>query len=241
MANEIIAINMTVGRVLESIPGWNELDRKDQTFIDKEIKALEASLVDYGMSRLAIGERLANIQEKMSKRMFAAFLQAYSFKRSTAYKNIKEFRNASQRLSKPILSRAAARNMNLLGEKEDRPLGVYTEAAKRLPPPNSTDPKVIDQYLDTLEQAKKRSDARSTKMAEVEADADVLLVQAYRFVSNRLTKLPNRGRAKRAFVDSLVGMMLSEIGVSSAQTFEPESIPEGFKGEVGRPRRQEVA
>jgi hypothetical protein len=107
---------------------------------------------------------------------------------------------------------------------------------KRIPPTSSEDPQVIDQYLDSIEESRKRGDARSSKMIEVEEDTEVMLQQAYRMVSSRLKKIPNRGKARRVWVDKLVGMILTELGVSGQQSFQPEGIPEGFVAQVGRPR-----
>jgi hypothetical protein len=128
-----------------------------------------------------------------------------------------------------------ARNMPLLGENDDKPLGAYTNAVKRIPPTKSEDPAVIDQYLDSIEESRKRGDARSSKMAEVNEDTDVLLEQAYRFVSSRLKKIPNRGKGRRQWMDRLVGMLLTELGISGSQTFEPEGVPIEFIPKVGRP------
>lgn len=240
----LAATDMSPSTLLQTLPGWDGLSRKDQIFIERETKGLGEALADYGRSRLAIGERLTNIKDKLPAGMFAKYLGAYHFKRSTAYKTMAEYKNAVQWLPEPVLRRAMARNMPLLGESDESPLGPYTKAVKRLPAPESEDPIVIDQYLDSLEESRKRTDARSPKMAEVDEDSEVLLKHAYRFVSTRLKKIPNRGKARRVWMDKLVGMLLTELGVSGGQTFTAEGIPEEFVAQVGRPRiygEEEVA
>lgn len=240
MAN-LITVDTSPTSLLKSIPGWDELDRKDQLYIEKETKSLGVALSDYGFSRLAIGEHLNNVQTRLRKGMFAKYLRAYHFKRSTAYKSIKSFQNASAHLPEAVLKMAMARNMPMLGESDDQPLGAYTDHTKRIPPPQSEDPEVISQYLDSIEAAKKRADGRSTKMTEIEEDADVLLKQTYRFISVRLNKLPSRGKARRVWADKLFGMVLSELGVSGSQSFAPEAIPDEFIAVKGRPRTIEAA
>lgn len=239
MTNALAVTDMSPTNLLKTLPGWENLERKDQIYVEKETLALGTTLAEYGQSRLAIGEKLTNIQDKLPKGMFSKYLQAYHFKRSTAYKSIKSYRNSVQHMPEFVLREAMRRNMPILGESDDRPLGVYTDYAKKLPPPASDDKAAINQYLDTLEAAKKRADGRSRRKAEIEADADVLLKQSYRFVSSRLNKLPNRGRTRRAWVDQLVGMLLTKMGVSGGQTFEPEAVPDEFVAQVGRPRKDE--
>lgn len=224
--------------LLNTLPGWENLQRKDQIAVERATKTLEGVLMDYGRSRLAIGEQLSVIQEKLqSTNMFSKYLETFHFKRSTAYKAIKEYSNAVQWLPEPVLRRAMSRNMPMLGAEQERPLGVYTDPVKRLPPPDTEEPKVIDQWLDTIEQARIRADSRSKKFIEVEADFEALLIQAYRFASLRINKLPKGSKIRRQFLDKLVGMLLAELGIASGQTFEPEAIPEGYRAEVGRPRK----
>lgn len=229
--------------ILQTLPGWENIPRKDQIYIEKETKGLGEALENYGKSRLAVGERLTNIQEKLPAGTFSRYLKAYHFKRSTAYNTIASYKNAVQWLPEPVLLRAMARNMPLLGASADQPLGIHTKAVKRLPPTQSKDPVVIDQWLDTIEELTKKTDARSPKMVEVDEDTDVLLLQAYRLVSSRLKKIPNRGKSRRVWLDKLVGMLLTEMGTSGHQTFEAEGIPEGFVAKRGRPRiyEEEVA
>lgn len=223
--------------ILKTLPGWDALNKRDQALIEKETLDLSEAIMGLGRSKLAIGEHLMRVQEKLEPlRMFTRYLDAYNLKKSTAYNHITAFKNATQWLPKPVLDAAIVRNMSIIGIKEDKPLGIYTDAVKRIPPPATNDPKKIAEYLDSVEASQKRTDGRSKRMAEVEEDPEVLLKQAYRFVVSRLNKLPSRGKARRSFIEQLAGMMISELGVSSSLSFMPEAIPHGFRAEVGRPR-----
>jgi hypothetical protein len=237
MANTTTALSESAPtNLLTTLPGWDTMPRKDQIYLEKETRALGSALHDFGQSRLAIGERLSNIQERLPKGMFTSYLKTFHFKRSTAYKHITSYKNAVQWMPDPILKVAMERNMPLLGEKDDEPLGVYTVSAKRLPPPKTEDKNKINQYLDTLEEdARKRSNR--PKKAGVTESEDDLLKQAYRFIAGRLEKVT--ARRKRQFIGRLAGMLLSDIGVSQAQSFDPEAVPEEFVPVVGRPRKEQ--
>lgn len=240
MPNELVPVNM-----LSALQGWSTLTSREQALVEKETKALGEALIGYGRSRLAIGEHLTRVREVLEpKQLFSKYLAAYNLKRSTAYKHMTSYENASRSLPEPVLRVAMARNMNMLGDSPDQPLGVYTDVTKRLPPPRTEDPKKIHEYLDTVEEArlkKKRNVRKSRQMEEIEYDADVLLKECYRFIDSRLQKLPSRGRARRQWMDRLVGMMLTRIGVSGSHSFEAEGIPADFPAVVGRPRQDSAA
>lgn len=234
---QLAALNDSTLGVLKGIPGWENLDKKDQIMVEKETRGLSDAIMGFGRSKLAIGQHLAAVQEKLEPlRMFTKYLAAYNLKKSTAYNHITAYNNARTWLPAPVLEAAMLRNMSIIGVKEDKPLGIYTNAVKRIPPPNTNDPKKIADYLDSVQIAQQKADGRSRKMEDVEVDHEVLLKSAYRFVISRVNKLPTRGKARRAFMDQLVGMLLSDIGVASDITFSPEAVPDGFRAEVGRPR-----
>lgn len=224
---------------LKLLPGWGALTKKDQTLVEEETEALSAELLNFGRSKLAIGERLAKLQAVLEpQRMFRKFLGAYNFRRSTAYNHIAGFNNAKALLPAPVLERAMERNMNILGHKEAEPLGMYTHTIKRLPPPNSKDPKVIDTYLDSVEKGRqKERHRRARTITEVEHDPGTMMKEAYRYVNIRVQKIPNRGRARRSWLESLAGMLLTQVGIQSAVSIAPEAVPEDFEAIVGRPKK----
>lgn len=240
MAN-IAVIGSAPVAMLKNLPGWEDLDQTSQNIIERETHGLEREFRDLGKAKLAIGKRLATIQDTLGRKMFKNYYTMFQLKRSTAYGYAEGYRNAAKALPMSILMRAAARNMNLISTDKNKPLGAYTDHAKKIPPPESEDPVVIDQYLDVLNTSRLKSDSRSKRIAEIEIDERVLLLYTYRFASNRLSKIPSRGKAKQTFLDRLVGMLLTELGISNGKFFEPEAIPEGFRGEVGRPRKESAA
>jgi len=233
--------------LLSTLSGWDTLPRKDQIFIEKETRALGESLADYGRSRLSIGERLTNIQSRMGRGMFAKYLKAYHFKRSTAYATIKAYNNASQHLPEAVLKIAMARNMPILGESDESPLGAYTKSARRMPPPDSKDPVVINQYLDSLESAKVKDDGRSRRMKEINADPEETAKKCYRAIITFIRRLPSSGdnrkdkRDQISFAENVFGMVFADLGMSSAKLIEPQAAPDEYRAVVGRPRKEEAA
>lgn len=212
--------------------GVGELEPREKQILEREAKALRSDMVTFAQSKLAIGEHLLKIHEILEpKRVFGRFLDNLrsGLSKKTAYRYIEGFQNAGQILSEPILREAMARGMNMLGTG-DKPLGRYTLAVKRLPPPRSTNPKVIDQYLENVQEK-----TREIYSNELERDEDELVKEVFRFFDARFQRLPNHHKTRRRFVETLGGMMVARLGVSSPQTFEPVAI-DTVRAVRGRPR-----
>ncbi len=47
----LAATDMSPSNLLQTLPGWDGLSRKDQIFIERETKGLGEALSDYGRSR----------------------------------------------------------------------------------------------------------------------------------------------------------------------------------------------
>lgn len=216
---------------LHSLNGWDELDASTRKSVETETKNLSEAIVTWGKSRLAIGEHLTKIQEKLEpQRMFGKFLDAFNLKRSTAYNYITGYKNASSVLSDNILQVVSSRGINMIGIRETQPLGVYTDAVKKIPPPTSSNMADINDWLKRVESVRKKS-----RPAEI-VDTELMMKECYRYVATRLGKVPSKGRSRRAWLDRLVGMILTEVGISNGANFTPEGIPEEFRAVPGRPR-----
>jgi hypothetical protein len=216
--------------------GVGELEPREKQILEREAKALRSDMVTFAQSKLAIGEHLAKIHEILEpKRVFGRFLDNLrsGLSKRTALRYIDGFHNAAAMLPEPVLREAMARGMNILGHTEDRPLGRYTLAVKRLPAPKSNNPKVIDAYLEEV--AEKTRELYSN---ELERDEDELVKEVFRFFDARFQRLPNSHKTRRRFVETLGGMMVARLGVSTPQTFEPVAI-DTVRAVRGRPRHKE--
>jgi hypothetical protein len=61
--------------------------------------------------------------------------------------------------------------------------------------------------------------------------------EAFGVVRNSFTRLPNNLKIKRQWTEQLAGMMLTLLGVATAQMIEPNAIPPSFIKRRGRPRK----
>lgn len=240
-------------QAFEQLRFWNQLKDREQDTILSEAKQLSAALMMHGSSGLAIGEHLINIQKvlKPYEGAFAKFLRNFRFTERTAYRYIVAYNNAAERLPEPVLKAAMARGMNILGYTQDRPLGTYSGAYEVLKPLPSRydDPADANRVLDQLEQVRKEIKADPEKKAaiekrlkrqhedlveEIRTEPKFLLKHSYRTVKNALRHVSSRKR--RDWLESLVGMLLTEINIGHQTTFKPEAIPEDFRQGRGRPR-----
>lgn len=224
---------------------WAKLSEAEQmTVTDEGFKLSQALLVN-GASRMAVGEHLTNLQGTLEPHnLFGRFLKTFHFSKRTAYRFISGFKNAKAKLPEPILKAAMARGINMLGDTDQKPLGVYTDAVQRLPPPATADPAQANAWLDAVEQTRitvrqEANDAApgngSFTLPEP-TDPQTALKECYRFVALRYKKLPTGARVRSKWLSGLVGMLLSELGVSGVQTFAPQAVPEDFRIVRGRPK-----
>lgn len=223
--------------IVQNADWWGEIEKAGQSKLLKEMKGLEQTMIIGTQSRITLGKHLSAIQEALAPiKKFNRFLQAYNLKRSTAFKAINSYKNAQKWLSEDILAAAAARNMNMLGESEDAPLGVYSTCVKRTPPPEDNNIDKINTWLHSIELSRRREIAQTRKRAEeVGLDEDQALKECFQFVNRRLAKMPTRSRVRTQWLEKLSGMLFRQIGVSTIRSIEPQAAPEEFTRGVGRP------
>lgn len=219
-----------------------KLSEDEKTAVVNETHLLAKALLDYGKSRLAVGEHLAKLQSLLEPHnLFGRFLKNFHFSKRTAYRYIAGFNNARAKLPEVVLKAAMARGVNIVGDTEMKPLGVYTDAVAKLPPPQSATEEQANTWLNQIEQVRKETRASGEAglfAVPVPQDPQTLLKECYRFVSLRYKRLPNNSRTRATWVRSLVGMLLADLGVSGEQTFAPHAAPEEFKAQRGRPSPQ---
>jgi hypothetical protein len=212
-----------------------ELDPKERATLEKETKGLGSDMVNFGRARMAIGERLVRIREILQpKGVFVRFLDEIRFDRKTAYNLMNGFENAKANLPEIYLLAAMSRGLDMMGTNEERPLGRFTEAVAALPPPKTQDPKKVHDYLDKVVQFRKEH-----YLQERTYSLDRIELECFRFVDSRVKRLPRSHKARKAFLDAHVGMLMTAMGISNRQSFEPIAIAEGVRAKRGRPRKVE--
>src|SRR6185369_5109122 len=163
------------------------------------------------------------------------------FSVKTAYRYMNGFKNAQRELPEAVLSVAMARGYNMIGESEQKPLGIYTSAVRQLPPPENPTREQANQWLDSVEQVRKKTrSAPVTEFAEeaetVAQDPELLLKECYRFIDNRFKKLPESARVRQRWMRDLISYEMSLVGIDKSTPFMPKQPPSDFKAERGRPR-----
>jgi len=225
----------------DTLSWWKKLNNDEQSAVMHEGRLLAQALLDFGKSRLAVGEHLSKLQGLLEPHnLFGRFLKNFHFSKRTAYRYIAGYNNAKARLPETVLKAAMARGVNIVGDTEVKPLGVYTEAVAKLPPPSQATEVQANTWLDQIEQVRKETRAQASGggmfTVPVPQDPQTLLKESYRFVSLRYKRLPNSSKVRASWVRSLVGMILADLGVSGEQTFTPHKAPEDFVAQRGRPQ-----
>lgn len=233
----------SVGSITESTL-WEKLKTKlnedEQKLVQEETRSLAVAMVQLGTSRLSIGEHLVRLQGVLEPHnLFGRYLKNFNFSKRTAYRYIKGFQNAKALLPAKVLEVAMARGVNIIGETEAKPLGIYTAAVAKLPIPTNANEQQAVTYLDQLENVRKQDRSTSDQLfaVAVPQDPTTLLKECYRFVALRYRRLPNNSRQRANWIRSLVGMLLADLGVGGQQTFSPQAVPEGFKAPRGGARQ----
>jgi hypothetical protein len=241
----------------QALPFWEKLNTNEKAELQEEGQHLAAAMLMHGASGLAIGEHLFRINENLKKihGAWSRFVKEWGFKTErTAYRYVLRYKNAKELMPPNVVKVAMMRNLALYGDKDDRPLGAYTEVAKMLPPPRNPDIEQANRYLDQLESHRKEKLAIEKKRAEKDGEVRIIalpatsknkelwLMDCYRMFRSRFRRLPSSktSDARKEFVHSFVGYILNEAGMSAA-SFKAEAIPEQFKAERGRPSLQRAA
>lgn len=230
--------------MFSSMNGWDKLNDAEKATVTSEGHALAQAMLIVGAGRLAIGEHLTNLQGTLEPHnLFGRFLKKFNFSKRTAYRAISGFKNAKAQLPEPILKAAMARGINLLGENDQKPLGVFTDAVRKLPPPSNPDAMQANTWLDQVEQVRKDSRQEASDAAGTDAfvmpeptDPQTSMKECFRFVSGRFKHLPTTPRVRANWVRGLIGMLMTELGVANAGAIQPQAIPEDFRVQRGRPR-----
>lgn len=209
---------------LRELRGWTKLDPKEQTAVLSESRELGRALYQEGQSRLASGRILDNISQILApKKLFARFLRRYfHMTRQTAYNYIKLWKAAEKDAPKPVLDLALSRNYRIV----NRP-----EIFKTYPPPKTTNPQKLIEYLDRIETQK-------PKVVTIHKNPKGLLRQTLHQVEAAWRQVPVLERAD--FARELIGMEMTLFGWRAEQTFKPLPVADDGHG-TGRQRRKHVA
>ena len=206
-----------------TMKGWDGLESAEQQSIKTETAALAKALEVSGRAKLAIGEHLFKIQQILEpRRIFNRYLKTLPFglSRATAYRYIDNYTVARTLLPAPVMKVAMMRSTENLNLK-------MVEAT---PPPKTQNVTKINDYFDRLRTGPKLVEAKSQT-------PDALKKDCYNYVHLRFQRLPNNGKTRSAWIHSLCGMLITEMGVGNPISVEPVAIPDDYRVSRGRPRK----
>lgn len=211
---------------LSTLEGWDKLEPSEQSTVEMKTDATRQRLKLERESRLAIGRDLSEIREILKpKGLWLAFLEvAFGWSERTAYRYIEGFDMASTNVPQPVLQIAIERGSRSIANKA---------LIKKMPPPKTTDPKLIGEYLDELDK---------TKLPSIvdEPTLDERIKLCLHFVGNHYEKIHEK-KQKTAFMRSLLGMELAKFGIASELSIAPIAIPEDYRIARGRPTKDKAA
>lgn len=221
-----------------ALPWWDKLSQQEQSSVFAESQSLAQSMLLQGQARLRVGEHLSALQGILTPHnLFVRFLRTFRFSQKTAYRYIAGYKNAAARLPQSVLTAAMARGINIIGDTEEKPLGVYTKAAEALPPPKEANEVQATTWLDQIEQVRKqnRSDDRAG-ITLVVGNPDALKREVVRFAANRFEKLPTNKKTREKWAREVLSLLMTKFGVSVPQTYSPMPVPSDYEVQRGRPK-----
>lgn len=227
-----------------------KVKEKDIEPLRDDMLGLAAAKLAHLQSGLAMGQRLASIQARTTpyKGILPKIMKGFGLTTRQGYRLIASFNNAANAFPEAVLKAAMIKGLDFVSYNEKQPLGKYTDIVQRLlPPPRNADPATANKYIDQLEQTykekRKAQKARGKKISnsaasDIERDPKFLKRQQYRGIKNALEYIPKRQQLE--WFESLVGMVMTHLGIASQKTFKPEAVPEEFDRGAGRPAQAEA-
>ncbi len=160
---------------------WNVLSASEQLSMLIGPPALTEEMVKFGMSRLAIGERLLNIRGVLEpNRNFINFLKTQCrFSKADVYRYIETYMRVRDNVPDLVLRTAIARGYDVI----DMTIIV------RRPPPKAQDRTKIVKDPERIEEARRKERSTSHE-PEFSYDSDTLMREAFNFVFDALRPHP---------------------------------------------------
>lgn len=233
-----VALTLTA---LSNLSWWGQLNQEDQLLVKTEVTELRRAKFREGASKLDQGKHLLALRDALEpKRCFVRLLDTMRINTRTAYRYMDLYKEARRRFPGEQINWILASGIDIW---------KYPDSVlKRNPPPQLTsDIREIKQYEKKLVQ-----DVRLLKKGRLEGSkkdgdeyqpptTDELMGQCFAFWRARFRQLPNNSKSRANWTRDLVGMLLTEMGVSGSQSFSAIAVPEEFRRGPGRPKTLEAS
>jgi hypothetical protein len=209
------------------MPWWDILTPSEQRNVLLATQSLTEEMQRHGLSKLAIGRELVRLREILEpKRKFCDYLRRNfpTCSVATAYRWIENYENAKQLLPERFVDVAMAQGYHV----------IDAEVISKNPPPRTHDRTKIIAYLAQLSNAR-----RSVRPARGAADPDALARECVNLISARYRRLPEDEVGRSMWLESLLSVLLSELGANDDLLATASAVPR--QGKHIRRRSRKIA
>lgn len=213
---------------------WEKLDRDEQRVVVEESQALGRALFQVASSRLEMGKRMIKLRDTL-KEYFRDHMRNFHISERTYFRIIEDYKETTKLLTPKVMPVIMAANRDF-GRKS------YRLILKKNPPPDTSDSTQILSWADGVEREHKAymKAAKGRKALEGEivrptVEPEALLEKAFRPARLQFHRLSTEHKVRSNWMRKLVGMLMTELGVSGQMSFSPVAVPEEFRRGRGRP------
>jgi len=218
---------------IEQYDGWKKivekLEKPQQEQLKDETQQVWKLQDMLGETELGLGEHLTKINELLAPfRIFVSYIdEFFHMSRATAYRYMDQYKVGRKHLPEPVLEAAIARGTRI---KED----VLEQFVAENAPPQTQDPKVINDYITKLESV-------PTTPVKVETNPEVLEKEIVNFSRLRYDRLDLTPQAKAKWGRHVLGLLASVFAVKEQIMVSPIQVPESYVPKTGRPKDEKKA
>ena len=221
---------ISVGK-LTTLAYWEKLDAAQQTALSSTVEALSTELIGQWKSVLRAGKLVNDLYEQTNP--YGAFLRTLRalwgnfFSASSAYRYRNVYLATKQTLSEEVIDVAVASGISLVSADPNQPFGKYTDVVKALPAPKEGI-EGAHEWVAGFVVEKTKADKLFVVPEVSEASARKLTKECYLLLRSRFKRLPNNHKTRAKFVEDIVGYLMREAGISSPQSYSPQTPPNGW-------------
>jgi len=224
---------------LPRTPGWTSLSPEKQRWLQQETSdALEHRQMS-GVHALAEAAKLYSIEqglkyEKMSMRNF--FLVAYQGSYRNGRQKLKQFKALLDKWGMPALTVIQAKGGDLL-RGSNVALGDLQRVSLALPAPKSTEPKVIEAWVEGPVRKHLTQDRQDRHKKRPKARDEDNAIKVWVTIGARLMREAKLATSaeQRAFLKRACGYLMERRAISGSVTITRTPIPDDFFPRLGRP------
>jgi hypothetical protein len=194
---------------------WSKFETPERVRLRQLLETLKA---EYAESEIGTGKMLVEIRALTQPHgEMARFLDLLPLTARTAYRRIKSYEKAEEIWPKVVIDAAIEKKLKVVGWSQEKPLGLFEDVDR---PPDNLTPHRASDYLDQAEMHVRLLNRRQT------VEPEEALKKCFRMTEKATRSLSNRERVK--FLDELVGLQMTLLGVSGSKMFESKYIPREF-------------